>query len=189
MKKYFRILAVSLLALSAVAINGCKKDDDDPSGDTLFLEFDFDGDARSFKHTHGDLYFWGNYSESYIGYSDNGIILSDEWHNMEHDSIQNLVGRKLPMSNSITDSHYKGRVVFDEGSDYYDSDDADNNTFPANYFKITKVTLTNTETSDFQINYFYLLEGEFVCNVNAGGSDVPLTNGKFKVGFVVYEFL
>ena len=74
------------------------------------------------------------------------------------------------------------RLFFDDASGYYTSNDASSNAFPANYFRMTTVTLIKKETSALQTNNIYLIEGDFTCNLSDdGATDKAATNGTFRL--------
>jgi len=186
-------LTIIAFLLLSVFYSGCKKDNNetptDPNNTSVFLKFSLAGSAKSFTNTKCDLYYLNHYLESYIGDSDNGIyLINEDYNDITVDSLKALKGKKLPMTGSGVSSSFYGRIMFDDGPDYYDSEDADSNPFPANYFRINNVTLIKTATVGFQTNHFYLVEGDFNCNTSNGiGADKAITNGSFKMVVLIFE--
>ncbi|MDB5227864.1 MAG: hypothetical protein JWN78_2057 [Bacteroidota bacterium] len=173
------------LAILAVAFGGCKKKSNStttaPSTNTqTYLRFSMDGVSKNFENTGSEMYYMFSNIESYVGSSDQGIMLINDDHDITNDSLNNLKGRKLPIHTPGA-SGFGGRILFSDNGNYYDSEDAASNPFPANYFRINNITFIKTETTSIQRNDYYILEGDFVCNTSSGGADKHVTNGTFRL--------
>jgi hypothetical protein len=172
-----------LCVLTLSVLFSCKKEEEPLTENTnVFIKFNLDGVSKSATANGSDTYHFFDDFESYVGLTDNGIqVINTDGDDITPDSLVNMKNRKLPFIESAA-SNYKVRLFFDDASGYYTSNDASSNAFPANYFRMTTVTLIKKETSALQTNNIYLIEGDFTCNLSDdGATDKAATNGTFRL--------
>ena len=163
-----------LCVLTLSVLFSCKKEEEPLTENTnVFIKFNLDGVSKSATANGSDTYHFFDDFESYVGLTDNGIqVINTDGDDITPDSL---------VIESAA-SNYKVRLFFDDASGYYTSNDASSNAFPANYFRMTTVTLIKKETSALQTNNIYLIEGDFTCNLSDdGATDKAATNGTFRL--------
>ncbi len=187
----YAIAAISFFLL----LSSCKKENNTPTPapvttpattNDLYIKFDLDGVPKNITSTNVSIttgLAGSSFTSAGFFIFNNSIDIS---FNLLQDSIlqadlQALVNQQIPIVDCLGCPLNAG-LRYEINGDAFNASDLDN-TFPANYFKITSVTYYRTVVKFGKSLKQFYVKGEFNANVTYGPDTKHLTNGTFRMIF------